>query len=315
MALSEDRLKGAAARPPALKIGDTVGVVSLAAAVEKQSLERGLELLRSIGFKTRVSSRVLDRDDILAGPDRNRAEELHAFFADPDIRAIFVARGGYGSGRILPLLDFEAIALTPKPLIGFSDLTFLLNPIVERARMVAFHGPMLAFEQDIQERHRHSFEHLRKLLTGETGSFEMEAQIALHPGNAQGELMGGCLSILAAMLSTPYAPSFDDKILFLEEVGERAYRIDRMLVQLRQSGALDRCAGIVFGAIHPFDGEENEARMIRRFAAEQTDGLEIPVLFGIDAGHYTQNLALPFGVRARIDYASRRLTVLESGVC
>jgi muramoyltetrapeptide carboxypeptidase len=301
-------------RPPKLKAGDTVGVVSLAAAVEQESLERGLGLLRSLGFRVRVSKRVLERDDILAGSDRARADELQAFFADPDIRAIFVARGGYGSGRILPLLDFEAIALTPKPFIGFSDLTFLLNPIVERARMVSFHGPMLALENEIQERHRLSFAHLRKLLTGEIDNFEMEAQQVLHPGNAEGELMGGCLSIVSDMLGTPYAPNFDRKILFLEEVGERAYRIDRMLVQLRQAGALGRCAGIVFGAIRPFGGEENESRMIHRFAAEQTAGLGIPVLFGIDAGHFTNNLALPFGVRARIDTAARRLTVLESGV-
>jgi muramoyltetrapeptide carboxypeptidase len=299
---------------PRLKAGDMVGVVSVAAAVEKESLERGLELVRSIGFKLRVSNRVLDRDDILAGSDRQRAEELQAFFADPDIRAIFVARGGYGSGRILPLLDFDAIALTPKPLIGFSDLTFLLNPIVERARMVAFHGPMLAFENEIEERHRRSFEHLRKVLVGETRSFEMEAPTVVHPGVAEGELMGGCLSIVTAMLGTPYCPNFDDKILFLEEVGERAYRIDRMLVQLRQSGALDKCAGIVFGGIRPFGGEENEAKMILRFIAEQTAGLEIPVLFGIDAGHFTQNLALPFGATARIDSASRRLSILESGI-
>ena len=315
MALSEDQIKGPPAKPLALKAGDTVGVVSAAAAVEQQALERGLELIRSMGFRARVSRRVLDRDDILAGSDRQRAEELQAFFADPDIRAIFVARGGYGSGRILPLLDFEAIALTPKPLIGFSDLTFLLNPIVERARMVAFHGPMLAIDHAIEERNRRSFEHLRKLLVGEIDGFEMEARHVIHPGSAEGELMGGCLSIVTAMLATPYAPNFDGRILFLEEVGERAYRIDRMLVQLRQSGALSRCAGVVFGAIRPYGGEENEARMILRFVTEQTSGLEIPVLFGIDAGHFTNNLALPFGVRARIDSASRRLTILESGVC
>ena len=310
----ENHLEGPPAKSPALKPGDTVGVVSLAAAVEQKALERGLELIHSIGFHARVSRHVLERDDILAGSDRQRAEELQAFFADPDIRAIFVARGGYGSGRILPLLDFEALSLTPKPFIGFSDLTFLLNPIVERARMVAFHGPMLAIDHAIEERNRRSFEHLRKVLTGELDSFEMEAQQVIHPGSAEGELMGGCLSIVVAMLATPYAPNFDGKILFLEEVGERAYRIDRMLVQLRQSGALGRCAGIVFGAIRPFGGEENEARMIHRFVTEQTAGLESPVLFGIDAGHFTNNLTLPFGVRARIDSASRRLTILESGV-
>ena len=315
MARAKVQIEGPAAKPRALKLGDTVGVVSLAAAVEQQSLERGLEMIREIGFRARVSKHVLDRDDILAGSDRQRAEELQAFFADPDIRAIFVARGGYGSGRILPLLDFEAIALIPKPLIGFSDLTFLLNPIVERARMVAFHGPMLAIDHQIEERNRRSFEHLRKLLVREIEGFEMEAPQVIQSGSAKGVLIGGCLSIIVAMLATPYAPNFDGKILFLEEVGERAYRIDRMLAQLRQSGALGRCAGIVFGAIRPFGGEENEARMILRFAAEQTAGLEIPVLFGIDAGHFTNNLALPFGVRARIDTASQRLTILESGLC
>jgi muramoyltetrapeptide carboxypeptidase len=314
VALPEDVTKGPPAKPLALKSGDTVGVVSAAAAVEQQALERGLELIKSIGLRARVSKHVLDRDDILAGSDRQRAEELHAFFADPDIRAIFVARGGYGSGRILPLLDFEAIALTPKPFIGFSDLTFLLNPIVERARMVAFHGPMLAIDHQIEDRNRRSFEHLSKMLLGRIDRFEMEAPHVIHSGAAEGELMGGCLSIVVAMLATPYAPNFDDKILFLEEVGERAYRIDRMLVQLRQSGALGRCAGVVFGAIRPFGNEENEARMIRRFVAEQTAELGIPVLFGIDAGHFTNNLTLPFGVRARIDSASRRMTILESAV-
>jgi muramoyltetrapeptide carboxypeptidase len=314
MALSEDRIKGPPARPLALKPGDAVGIVSLAAAVEQQSLERGLEMIRAIGFRPRLSKHVLDRDDILAGTDRQRAEELQAFFADPDIRAILVARGGYGSGRILPLLDFEAIALTPKPFVGFSDLTFLLNPILERARMVTFHGPMLAIDHPIEERNRRSFEHLRKLLVREIDGFEMEASHVLHPGNAEGVLIGGCLSIIVAMLATPYEPNFDDKILFLEEVGERAYRIDRMLVQLRQSGALERCAGIVFGAIRPYGGEENEARMILRFAAEQTAGLDIPVLFGIDAGHFTNNLTLPFGVPARLDSGSQRLTILESGL-
>src|SRR5690242_4094407 len=234
------KVKGPPEKPLTLKAGDTVGVVAPAAAVEGRFVERGLGLLREIGFRVRVSNRVLDRDDILAGRDRDRAEDLMAFFADPDIRAIFVARGGYGSGRILPLVDFDAIGLTPKPLIGFSDVTFLLNTLVERSRMVAIHGPMLAFEHEIQERHHRSFEHLRKLLTGELQSFEMEARTVLHPGTAEGELMGGCLSIVAAMLGTPYCPSFDDKILFLEDVGERAYRIDRLLVQLRLSGAFDR---------------------------------------------------------------------------
>lgn len=307
-------MEPAPVRAPALKRGDTVGVVAPAAAVERESLERGLSLLESIGLRVRVSEHVLGRDGILAGTDRRRGEELQAFFADPDIRAIFAARGGYGSGRILPLLDFDAIGLTPKPFIGFSDVTFLLNSIVDRAGLVAIHGPMLAFEQEIQERHRRSFEHLRKLLTGELARFEMEARTVVHPGSAEGILMGGCLSIIAAMAGTPYFPVLDGRILFLEEVGEKAYRIDRLLVQLRQAGLLDRCAGIVFGAIHPVGADDNEQKLIARFITEQTAGFGIPVLFGIEAGHGTDNLALPLGVRARIDSDTRRLIITEAAV-
>lgn len=307
-------MESAPVKAPALKRGDTVGVVAPAAAVERESLERGLSLLEAIGLRVRVSEHALGRDGILAGTDRRRAEELQAFFADPDIRAVFAARGGYGSGRILPLLDFDAIGLTPKPFIGFSDVTFLLNAIVDRAGLVAIHGPMLAFEHEIQERHRRSFEHLRKLLSGELAGFEMEARTVVHPGRAEGRLSGGCLSIIAAMAGTPYFPSLDGKILFLEEIGEKAYRIDRLLVQLRQTGALARCAGIVFGAIHPVGADESENQLIARFVAEQTAGFGIPVLFGIESGHGTDNLALPLGALARIDSDTRRLIVTEAAV-
>jgi muramoyltetrapeptide carboxypeptidase len=300
-------------KPHALKRGDVVGVLAPAAAVEREYLERGVSVLAAMGFRVRVSARALDRDGILAGTDRDRADELQAFFADPEVRAVFAARGGYGCGRLLPLLDFDAIARTPKPFIGFSDATFLLNVLVERARMVAFHGPMVAmdFARGLSPR---SFEHMRKLLAGELSGFEMRAREAVHPGTAEGELMGGCLSVVAAMLGTPWAPTFEGKILFLEDTGEKAYRVDRMLVQLRQAGALDRCAGIVMGAIRPVNGDEREARLITRFVAEQTRQLRCPVLFGIEAGHGTENLTLPLGVRASIDSQARRLVVMEAAV-
>ncbi len=300
-------------KPPALKPGDLVGVVAPAATVERAYLERGVRVLGAMGFRVRVSARALGRDGILAGTDRARAEELGAFFADPEVRAVFAARGGYGCGRLLPLLDFAALARTPKPFIGFSDATFLLDALVGRGRMVAFHGPMVAmdFAHGLSPR---SLEHLRKLLSGELSGFELEAREAVHPGSAEGELIGGCLSVVAAMVGTPYAAEFERKILFLEDTGEKAYRVDRMLVQLRQAGALGQCAGIVFGEIRPVDGDEREARLITRFVAEQTRGLGCPVLFGIESGHGTENLALPFGVRVRIDSGARRLVVLERAV-
>ena len=300
-------------KPKALKSGDTVAVVASASAIERAHLERGVNVLASMGFRVKVSERVLARSGILAGDDRERASELQEYFADPEVKAIFSARGGYGSGRLLPLLDCKAMAATPKIFVGFSDATFLLNALVDFAGMVSFHGPMVAMDFARGSSPR-SFEHLQGLLSGKIDSFELEARETMHPGNAQGEVIGGCLSVVVAMIGTPFEPRFDGRILFLEDTGEKAYRIDRMLVQLRQSGALGRVAGIVFGAIRAIDGNEQETQLIARFAAEQTAGLGCPVLYGVEAGHGTENFTIPFGVVARIDSAARRIIFAEPAV-
>ena len=300
-------------KPHALKAGDTVAVVAPAAAIERAHLERGVNVLTSMGYRVKVSERALARSGILAGDDADRASELQQCFADPSVKAIFCARGGYGCGRLLPLLDFNAIARTPKIFVGFSDETFLLNALVDLSGMVSFHGPMVAmdFARGLSPR---ALEHLQALLGGKLDSFELEARESMHPGNAQGEVIGGCLSVLVATIGTPFEPRFDGRILFLEDTGEKAYRIDRMLVQLRQSGALAKVAGIVFGAIRAIDGNEQETRMIAQFAAEQTAGLGCPVLYGVEAGHGTENLMIPFGAVARIDSAERKITFTEPAV-
>jgi muramoyltetrapeptide carboxypeptidase len=300
-------------KPHALRPGDTVAVVAPAAAIERAHLERGVNVLASMGYRVKVSERVLARSGILAGDDRDRANELREAFADPEVKAIFSARGGYGCGRLLPLLDFKAIGAAPKIFVGFSDATFVLNAFADLSGMVSFHGPMVAmdFARGLSPR---SLEHMQGLLTGKLDGFELEARESMHPGRAEGEVIGGCLSVVVAMIGTPYEPRFDGRILFLEDTGEKAYRIDRMLVQLRQSGALGRLAGIVFGAIRAIDGNEQESAMIARFAAEQTARLGCPVLYGIEAGHGTENFTIPFGVRARIDSAARRIVFIEPAV-
>jgi len=300
-------------KPSALKPGYTVAVVAPAAAIERAHLERGVNVLAAMGYRVKVSERALARSGILAGDDRERASELRKYFADPEVRAIFSARGGYGCGRLLPLLDFKAMTGTPKIFVGFSDATFLLNALVDLAGMVSFHGPMVAMDFSLGISPR-ALEHLQGLLGGKLNGFELEARESMHPGSAEGEVIGGCLSVLVAMIGTRYQPRFDGRILFLEDTGEKAYRIDRMLVQLRQCGALGRVAGIVFGAIRAIDGNEQETRMIARFAAEQTAGLGCPVLFGIEAGHGTENFTIPFGVTARIDSAARRIVFTEPAV-
>ncbi|MBE3603229.1 LD-carboxypeptidase [bacterium] len=299
-------------KPPALRPGDVVGVVAPSAALERGYLEAGVGALAALGYRVKVSAHALDRAGIMAGTDAVRAAELNAFFADPEVRAIFAARGGYGAGRILPQIDYAAIARRPKIFVGFSDATFVLNALVDRAGVIAFHGPMVAmdFARGLTPR---SSAHLQRLLGGAPDGFELEAEAALRPGTAAGELIGGCLSVVVATLGTPYAPRFDGRILFLEDTGEKAYRIDRMLVQLRQSGALGRVAGIVFGAIRPLGGDELERIRIAEFAAEQTRDLGCPVLFGIEAGHGSENLTLPFGATVRLEAGARRL-VCEDAV-
>lgn len=309
------QLKSVAAeiiKPPALMPGDTVGVVALAAAVDCTALQRGAAILGDLGYRVKVSPHVLDRTGILAGNDKQRAQELTALFQDPEVKAVFGARGGYGSGRLLPLLDFAAFTQTPKIFVGFSDATFLLNALVDRSRIVSFHGPMVATDL-ARGLSPEALAHLRALLCGKPG-FDLEAIESLRPGLAQGPLIGGCLSVIAAMIGTPWQPVFDGRILFLEDTGEKAYRIDRMLVQIRQAGILERVAGIVFGALRPVAESESERALIAEFVAEQTAGLKCPVLFGIEAGHGTENLMLPFGIQVGVDSSPRRMTFLEAAV-
>jgi muramoyltetrapeptide carboxypeptidase len=300
-------------KPPALRRGDTVGVVAPAAAVESVHLERGVMALTAMGYRVKVSPHALDRCGILAGDDAARAAELAAFFADPEVKAIFAARGGYGSGRLLPLLDFDVLARVPKIFLGFSDETYLLNALVTHGRMIAFHGPMVAmdFSHGVSAPAR---DHLTRLLAGDAPGFTLEADTKLRPGVAQGPLFGGCLSVIVAMIGTPWAPKFEGGILFLEDTGEKAYRIDRMLTQLRQAGILRRVAGVVFGAIRPVDRTSRESELIGDFVREAARELDCPVLSGIEAGHGTANFALPFGLNARIDAAQRRLVFTEAAV-
>lgn len=300
-------------KPPPLRAGDTIGVVACAAAVDRDHLERGVAELVREGFRVKVSQRALARERILAGSDEERAGELRRFFTDPEVRAIFAARGGYGCGRLLPLIDFELIGQHPKIFLGFSDETFLLNAIVELSSMVCFHGPMVAKDMagGISARSMH---HLKRLLAGELDGFELQATEALHGGVAEGEVIGGCLSIVAAMAGTPYAPDFSGKIVFLEDTGEKAYRIDRMLVQLRHSGALAKASGIVFGGMRAADESEAEQKLIHDFVAEQTTALGVPVLWGIEAGHGTENFTLPIGTTARVDAGTCRIAFLQRAV-
>jgi muramoyltetrapeptide carboxypeptidase len=293
-------------KPGPLRQGDVVGVLAPAGAVDPSSLDAGVRMLESAGFRVRLGATARERAGYLAGPDRERAADLHDMFRDPAVRAIFVARGGYGSGRLLPLIDPAVAREHPKVFVANSDLTFLLNHLVQRAELVTFHGPMVAAFQ----RHPEAVEILLAMLTGDRVAWHASAQEVIQPGTCEGTLAGGCLSVVVATLGTPYAVQTRGRLLFLEDVNEKPYRIDRMLTHLRQAGAFDEVAGVMFGEMSGCTASENERVSVRDVIGEAFADAPFPVAFGLPSGHGSGTVTLPLGVRARL--AGERLTILES---
>jgi muramoyltetrapeptide carboxypeptidase len=300
-------------KPPRLRRGDLIGVVSPAAAVEAAALRRGCEALERLGFAVRVGAHALARHRFLAGTDQERADELVSMFHDPAVRAIFCSRAGYGSGRLLPLLDFPALSQTPKIFLGYSDVTLLLNALVQHAELVCFHGPVVAGEFATGFSAR-SLTHLLNLLTTGSGETRLHFPTAIRAGVAEGRLIGGCLSLLVTTLGTPFALDTSGAILFIEDVGEKPYRIDRMLTHLKQAGKLDSVAGVIFSEMPGCLGDDNDVTLLLAVIADVLSEYSFPIGFGLPAGHGGENLALPFGTRVRLDTWQRSLALLEPAV-
>lgn len=300
-------------KPPRLRPGDLIGVVSPAAAVDAETLRRGCEMIERLGFAVRVGSHALDRHRFLAGTDQVRADELTALCCDPEVRAIFCARAGYGSGRLLPLLDFPRLAQTPKIFLGYSDVTLLLNALVQRSGLVCFHGPVVAGEFATGFTPR-SLAHLLGLLTTGRGEEAIVFPTVVRAGTAEGRLIGGCLSVLVATLGTPFAIETPDTILFLEDIGEKPYRIDRMLTHLKQAGKLEHLAGVIFGEMSGCLGDGNDPTLLLSIIAETFADYSYPIGFGLPAGHGGENLTLPLGIQVRLDTGQRYLAFVETAV-
>jgi len=300
-------------KPPRLRRGDLIGMISPAAAVQTEAVQRGYETLTQLGFAVRVGAHALDRHRFLAGTDYDRAAELRAMFDDPAVRAVFCTRAGYGSGRLLPLLDIQELTRSLKIFLGFSDLTFLLNTFVQQAKMVCFHGPLVAgqFAAGLSPR---ALTHLLTLFETGMGEPSLSFSHGLHRGQSDGRLIGGCLSILVSMLGTPFAVDTRDSILFIEDVGERPYRIDRMLTQLKQAGKLDHVAGVIFGEMPGCFENSDDPSFLLSVIEDIFAEYSYPVGFGLPAGHGGENFTLPLGVRVRLDATQRSLTFLESAV-
>jgi muramoyltetrapeptide carboxypeptidase len=304
-------------KPRALQTGDRLAIVAPASPFSREELEAGLVELRRLGFDPVFDARILDRHGYLAGSAELRAEIFQRAWDDPSIAGLVAARGGYGSVQLLPWLDRVSLADDPKPFVAYSDNTSILTWLTLTKGVVSFHGPMIDRRLSLgaagYDRDTFSRCLCRADVVGEIVHPQLETLVA---GEASGLLVGGTLTQLTASLGTPYA--FDPppgSVLFLEDVGERPYRIDRMLTQLRLAGTLAPASAVVFGEMARCD-EPGGAPAIRTVVAELLAGFPGPVLFGLPSGHSAgPMLTLPFGVRARVVGTNQpKLVVEESAV-
>jgi muramoyltetrapeptide carboxypeptidase len=299
-------------KPLPLRKGDVIAVCAPAGPVDAGRLQRGIARLAAAGYVPEIAGGVLAAEGNLAGSDGHRGRQVAWALTLPEARAVMAARGGYGTTRLLPLLDWKKAVRRPKLLVGFSDLTAILAFVSTRFGLPCLHGPMAA--ADLASRFdAEALDAFARLAAGGVSPREPwgEPMERLRGGSAEGVLTGGCLSVITALLSTPYEPDFRRALLFLEDVAEPAYRLDRMVTQWIQSGRWSRVAGIFVGKMSPARGETAED--LRRVFHEAGKRLSVPVWFGFPAGHVGRNVALPFGVRARVD-ARGRLFLLESPV-
>lgn len=281
-------------RPAALRPGDRIAVVAASGLIDPEQLDAGLSLLRERGYDA-VAAPLRTPWRYMAATDQERLDDLRAALADDSVRAVWCARGGYGMVRLLPELDPGWLREHAKLVIGYSDATALLARLVDGAGVAALHGPMVA--SDLQRQADcGALDHLLAIASGDA-SWSIPAPFGLATGDVEAPLRGGCMAVLASLAGTPYAPRFAGSIALLEDVGERPQRrIDRMLVQMRQSGMLDGVRGIVFGAMADC-GDPDE---IRQTIADCIGDLDVPMAFGAEAGHGHANFAVPLGVRVRL---------------
>ena len=315
-------------KPRRLAPGQTIGLVSPSSAPnEPERIRFAAETIESLGFRVRPGAHLHDRDGYLAGSDAARAHDLNAMFADDAVDAIWCVRGGYGASRLLPALDYETMRRKPKALIGYSDITALHLAIQRHVGLVSFHGPVAwrAFTP-------YTLGALQRVLCrpeapahlAEAPSFERrEGQVdwdnrvvTLVPGKARGQLLGGNLCLMSHLIGTPYLPDLRGSILFLEDVEEAYYRIDRMLTQLWLAGALDGVAGMAFGKFTDCDPSPSflQNRPLEDILAERFRGLGIPTISGVMIGHIDDQATLPIGCLAELDADAGTLTLLEPGV-
>ncbi len=299
--------------PDALSWNSRIGLVAPASPIySEEQFNEMITTLTDLGFNLKLGKHVQDQRGYLAGTDQERADDLMDMFKDEYIDAILCIRGGWGCNRMIDLLDYEVIKNNPKPLIGFSDITSLHNAILSKTGLITFHGPV--GKSDWNDFTKNSFEQI--LIKKEKGTYKLpenEDAFTIRSGKAEGVLLGGNLSVLVAMIGSDYLPDFTDSILFLEDVGEDVYRLDRMITQLKLAGILDKISGFIFGKCTNCDAGSNSLTLNEMFD-DHIKPLGIPAFYGAMISHESKNVTIPVGLRASMDADSKEFNVLSKAV-
>jgi len=307
--------------PIALLRGQTVGIISpSAASADRMEYTFAKEAMEAMGLKVKVGSNFKNRFGHLAGTDEERAADFNAMFADPEVKAIICLRGGSGAARILPLIDYEQVKANPKPLLGYSDITALHCALYSQTGLISFHGPNGSGSWN--SFHANQFQQLffdQKLLSFKNEVTKGDDLVAkgnriqtLTKGTVEGKILGGNLTVLTALSGTPYYPDFQDAILFIEDVGEDPYRIDRMMSTLKLNGTLGKIKGFVFGQCSDCKpGSGYGAFTVDQIMDQYIIPLGIPAYFGAMIGHISKQFIIPVGARVRLNADQGSITLLE----
>lgn len=287
-----------------LKRGDLVGIAATSSPFDKELFQKGVQALKNLGFEAYFREDIFSKERYLAGLDARRAQELTELILNKKIKAIFFARGGYGSQRVIPHLDLKALKKNPKPLIGFSDLTALLNFFNQKLKFPILYGPVIT--QLGNGPSKRTLLNLKWHLTQKSPHppLDLKNCRVLKEGKIKGKLAGGCLSLIVSSLKTPYELDCQNKILFFEDTDEKVYALDRMLTQLSNAGVLKKIKGVLIGTLEPKKGEPYSILAMLKDIFKDFNG---PVVFGIPSGHTNDFIPLPLGVEVSIDAQLKKL--------
>ena len=312
-------------KPARLKNGNTIALVTPGSYITEQEKEESINNLKSLGFNVTYSDKLMQKNGYFSASDEERAADLNEMFKRKDIQGIMCARGGYGCARILPHLDYDLIEDNPKALIGFSDVTALQYAIFKNTGLITFHGPV-----SISTFSSFSNKNFRNVLLNPSDELALENSktgnnynpygiIVIADGKAEGELVGGNLSIVVSLIGTEYDLDFSNKIVFLEEFIEEPYRIDRMLTQMIQAGKFENAAGIALGVFKLCEPDTanpsfKDSFSLMEVLKDRLGKLGIPVVYGLSFGHVADKFTLPFGIKAELNSDTKQIKLLESGV-